>query len=98
MAHEELTFCMLCRPIGYTSLEPFQWPTLPIYAVSTDMTVPNDACDPLPESTPDLSRYLVIIRRGTCTFVQKLNNVAAKGAKYVFIYNNGGVCSLAMDI
>jgi hypothetical protein len=62
-----------------------------------DVTVPNDACNPLPESTPDLGGHLVIIRRGTCTFVQKLGNVAAKGAKYALIYNDGGVCGLVTD-
>lgn len=42
---------------------------LPIYALSKDTTIANDACDPLPSDTPDLSPYLVIIRRGTCAFV-----------------------------
>lgn len=45
---------------------------LPIYALSTDITIPNDACNPLPDSTPDLSKYLVIVRRGSCTFVSNL--------------------------
>ena len=43
--------------------------TLPIFATSTDTSVVDDACDPLPDSTPDLSQFVVIIRRGTCTFV-----------------------------
>ena len=59
---------------------------LPIFALSTDITVPNDACNPLPDSTPDLSGFLTIIRRGSCTFVQKLTNAAAKGARAIFIY------------
>ena len=42
---------------------------LPIYALSKDTTIANDACDPLPSDTPDLSPYLVIVRRGNCTFV-----------------------------
>lgn len=50
--------------------------------------MPNDGCDPLPESTPDLSSYVVLIRRGSCTFTQKVTNAAAKGAKYALIYNN----------
>ncbi|TEB21711.1 pyrolysin [Coprinellus micaceus] len=61
---------------------------LPIYLLSNS-TIANDACDPLPASVPDLSTYLVIIRRGTCPFVQKLTNAAAKGAKYALIYDNG---------
>jgi hypothetical protein len=58
----------------------------PIYALSNDTTIANDACDPLPDSTPDLSPYVVIIRRGSCTFVQKLTNAAAKGMKQALIY------------
>ena len=60
--------------------------TLPIFATSNDTTVVDDACDPLPDGTPDLSGFLTVIRRGTCTFVQKLTNAAAKGAQVVFIY------------
>ncbi|KAG8953405.1 hypothetical protein FRC04_002247 [Tulasnella sp. 424] len=76
-------------PIVYYSLTPLPIPgSLPIYALSTDTTVTNDGCDPLPDSTPDLSGYIVLIRRGSCTFVQKVTNAAAKGAKYALIYNN----------
>lgn len=74
-------------PIPYfrpTSLLPGA--TLPVYATSNLTTVPDDACDPLPDATPDLSGKLVLIRRGTCTFIQKLTNVAAKGAKVMLIY------------
>ncbi|GJE92713.1 subtilisin-like protease [Phanerochaete sordida] len=63
--------------------------TLPIFATSTDTTVADDACDALPDSTPDLSKFIVIVRRGTCTFVQKLTNIAAKGGTVSLIYDNG---------
>ncbi|KAJ7097194.1 subtilisin-like protease [Mycena belliarum] len=63
--------------------------TLPLYATSNDTTVVDDACDPLPASTPDLSKSVVLIRRGTCTFVTKLANAAAFGAKVFLIYDNG---------
>ena len=43
--------------------------TLPIFATSNSTTVEDDACDPLPDDTPDLSKFVVIVRRGTCTFV-----------------------------
>ncbi|KAK2464348.1 hypothetical protein APHAL10511_003805 [Amanita phalloides] len=78
------------NPIVYSSLSPLPVRgALPIYATSNDTTITNDACNPLPSSTPDLSAYLVIIRRGTCTFVQKLANIAAKGGKVALIYDNG---------
>lgn len=46
--------------------------TLPIFATSTDTTVVDDACNPLPASTPDLSPFVVVVRRGTCTFVSEV--------------------------
>ena len=60
-------------PIPYFSTFPFPITnTLPIFATSTDTTVVDDACNALPDSTPDLSNFLVIVRRGTCTFVSCL--------------------------
>ena len=57
-------------PITYFDALPLPvTQTLPIFATSTDTTVVDDACDPLPDSTPDLSKFLVVVRRGTCTFV-----------------------------
>ncbi|EJD39665.1 subtilisin-like protease [Auricularia subglabra TFB-10046 SS5] len=63
----------------------------PIYAISRDATVEDDACNPLPDSTPDLSKHVVLVRRGTCNFSVKLINIEAKGGKNVLFYNNGGV-------
>lgn len=75
---------------GYTPGTPAAWAnvTLPLWSVNYDTTDPANACAALPADTPDLSEYIVLVRRGTCTFVQKLQNVAAKGARYVIIYNN----------
>lgn len=76
-------------PITYYSTLPFpETGPFPIYATSNDTTVVDDACAPLPATTPDLSSYLVIVKRGTCAFTQKLANIAAKGGKRAFIYNN----------
>nr|CUX90926.1 serine peptidase S08 [Flammulina velutipes] len=78
------------NPITYYSFTPFPVSeTLPIYAISNDTTIVDDACNELPDTTPDLTPYLVIVRRGTCTFVTKLANIAAKGGRYAFIYDNG---------
>lgn len=75
---------------GYTPGSPNAWAdvTLPLWAVNYNTTDAANACDALPDDTPDLSGYIVLVRRGTCTFVQKLQNVAAKGAQYVVFYNN----------
>lgn len=64
--------------------------SLPLWATSNDSTTAADACDALPADTPDLSGYVVLIRRGTCTFVQKATNAAAYGAQYVLFYANTG--------
>jgi hypothetical protein len=62
--------------------------SLPLWAVSKDSTITNDACEPLPADTPDLAGKLVLVRRGTCTFDTKAANVAAFGAQYILFYNN----------
>lgn len=57
-------------PITYFETFPFPiTQALPIFATSNDTTVIDDACNPLPPSVPDLSKFLVLVRRGTCTFV-----------------------------
>jgi hypothetical protein len=61
--------------------------SIPVYATSLDLTIADDACQPLPEDTPDLSKYLVLIRRGTCTFATKEANAANAGAQWVWFYN-----------
>ncbi|KAJ7772696.1 subtilisin-like protease [Mycena maculata] len=71
---------------------------MPIYATSTNTSQVDDACNPLPDSTPDLSGYIVVVHRGTCLFTQKLANIAAKGGKVMLIYNSdtGGFSAIAV--
>ena len=67
-------------PIIYSSLVPLPFKkALPIYATSKDTTIIDDACNALPNSTPNLSSFLVIIRRGTCTFVSQVGGCKAFG-------------------
>jgi subtilisin family serine protease len=82
---EEQTF-------GYTPGTPSEWDgvSLPLWAPSLDPADPAGGCEAYPDDTPDLTDYIVLIRRGTCTFVQKAQNAAAKGARYIAIYNNVG--------
>ncbi|KAG5953113.1 hypothetical protein E4U53_006849 [Claviceps sorghi] len=87
------------QSFGYVPGEPKSWDkvNLPLWASNLDPKVADDGCSPFPANTPDLSKFIVLIRRGTCTFVQKATNAAAKGARYVMIYNNvpgTGVISL----
>jgi minor extracellular serine protease Vpr len=59
--------------------------TFPLTRTGTK-TTPNDACVPAPAGS--LAGKVVLVRRGTCTFIAKVNNVAAGGAAGVVLYNN----------
>lgn len=87
---------------GFATGQPGAWGnvSLPLFAISRNTSVPADGCSPLSASTPDLSGYAVLVRRGTCTFAQKLSNVAKAGARHVIVYNNvasGGLTSISAD-
>lgn len=86
---------------GWTEGSPSGWGniSLPLWSVNYNTSDPANACEPLPDDTPDLSEYLVLIRRGSCTFVQKVENVVAKGARYVMFYNNAaGATAVSADV
>ncbi|KAG6170869.1 hypothetical protein E4U24_007695 [Claviceps purpurea] len=73
----------------YTPGEDATWGvSMPLYATSLDNHVADDACKPLPANTTDLSKYIVLVRRGGCDFTDKLNSLVAKGAQYVIFYND----------
>ncbi|KAJ7238980.1 subtilisin-like protease [Mycena rebaudengoi] len=75
--------------IYYATFPPPVTEALPIYATSKDTTIVDDACNPLPASTPDLSKFVVLVRHGTCAFITKIANIQAFGAKVALIYDNG---------
>ncbi|GAA5999864.1 hypothetical protein JCM10207_005946 [Rhodosporidiobolus poonsookiae] len=76
-------------PLDLSAL-PFSYPAtgLRLYFTSNDSSIPDDACGQLPRDTPDLSRRVVVIKRGVCTFDEKLAAVQAKGAQIVLVYNS----------
>jgi hypothetical protein len=63
-----------------------------LWNINDDPTDPANGCDPYPAGTPDLSGYVVLIRRGTCTFVEKATNAANAGARYIMLYSNVETC------
>lgn len=63
---------------------------LPLWAPEYDTTIVDGGCDAYPADTPDLSGKIVLVRRGTCTYVKKAQNAVAAGAKYLVVYNNVG--------
>ncbi|KAH7375188.1 serine endopeptidase [Plectosphaerella cucumerina] len=76
--------------IPYASV--FEWyPAVvkdwPVWALSFD-ALDDEACEPLPEDTPDLSGQVVLVRRGGCTFEQKQINLEAYNASHVVFYSN----------
>jgi subtilisin family serine protease len=75
---------------GYSggALGDFGTNNFPLIALGFDTTITADACTALPDTTPDLSSYVVLIRRGSCTFDIKIANAQAKGAKRILFYNN----------
>lgn len=53
---------------------------LPVYAISSNSNVTDDACKPLPDSTPaNLNDYAILVRLGGCTINQKANNIKRNG-------------------
>jgi subtilisin family serine protease len=59
--------------------------TFPMARTGTSTTT-NDACSALPAGS--LTGFVVLIRRGTCTFYTKASNAQAAGAVGVVLYNN----------
>ncbi|KAI1341412.1 peptidase [Xylariaceae sp. FL0016] len=65
--------------------------TLPLWAVSNDTEAQGDACEPLPEDTPDLSDKAVLLRMPNitgCTPDLQATNLAAKGGQWLLWYSN----------
>ncbi|KAG6010944.1 hypothetical protein E4U21_002614 [Claviceps maximensis] len=72
--------------------------SMPLYATSLDPHVTDDACKPLPANTPDLSKSIVLVRRGGCLFDDKIRNLVVKGAQYIIFYNDEpGTITVTLD-
>ncbi|EGG07127.1 subtilisin protease [Melampsora larici-populina 98AG31] len=77
------------REINYFTAQPYNDTLVfPVYRTANSSEAKDDACEQLPDSTPDLGKYIVLIRRGTCFFVDKVKNAKAKGAKQIMFYMN----------
>ncbi|KAK1997548.1 subtilase [Colletotrichum falcatum] len=77
--------------VGYLPSAGYFPPTVvdwPIVALNLDTSDPADGCTPYPEGSPDLTGKIPLVRRGTCNFQVKQENLAALGAEYILIYNN----------
>lgn len=76
------------KKVLYRSAIPFPTGNFPLYFTSNSSLVKDDACSPLPDSTPDLSHHIVVIRRGECYFMTKVEHAQAKGARTILFYWN----------
>ncbi|KAH7323148.1 subtilisin-like serine protease PR1C [Stachybotrys elegans] len=69
-------------PLGLDGVEREVW------ASSFDTENSRDACDPLPDDTPDLSDYYVLFRESwECYPMDQAINLAAKGARFLVMYS-----------
>ncbi|OAA38323.1 subtilisin-like protease [Metarhizium rileyi] len=62
--------------------------TLPLWLGALDAAADTHFCEPLPADTPDLSKYIVLIRRGNCKLNGKASNAASHGARHIIFYGN----------
>ncbi|KAI9167469.1 putative serine endopeptidase protein [Paramyrothecium foliicola] len=64
--------------------------TKPLWAVSLDTEAENDACEPLPDDTPDLSDVVVLVRASNwmtgCPPWIQADNIFNRGGKHILFY------------
>jgi len=72
---------------GGVSLSASLPPTTPVI-ISAGINGVSDGCNPSPYAANSLTGAIVVIRRGTCAFTEKVGNAAAAGAIAVVIANN----------
>ncbi|KAE8194302.1 hypothetical protein CF328_g4791 [Tilletia controversa] len=67
-------------------------PSFPVYVTSKTPSEVNDACQPLPDSTPDLKNFV------SCTMDTQINSAVDKGAKRILIYNRNRLGKVYADV
>ena len=60
--------------------------SLPLWFVGNSTQGGPDGCTPLPDDTPYLADYMVLIRQSTCSWITQAENVADKGGRYIMLY------------
>ncbi|WWD17430.1 hypothetical protein CI109_101871 [Kwoniella shandongensis] len=73
-------------PITYFNFQAFRTGTHALYAYTTDPAVPDDGCV-TPAGAPDLSPYILVVRRGGCSLSQKAKNAYLQGAAGILVVN-----------
>ncbi|KAJ6260039.1 Cucumisin [Drechslerella dactyloides] len=76
------------KKFGYTpAVGTFGSETYDVYVPVANGQI-SDGCAGLPDDATALEKKMVVIRRGSCTFDDKVKAAVAKGAKNVIIVNN----------
>ncbi|KAI6350809.1 hypothetical protein MCOR25_010373 [Pyricularia grisea] len=77
---------------------PGRFPSsLTLQATTLNMSVTNDACIGLERDGNFSDASVILVRRGGCQLDVKMKNLAARGAKYVLVYNNENKPSFQFD-
>ncbi|OXG36623.1 peptidase [Cryptococcus neoformans Ze90-1] len=79
-------------PIAYYNYKAYSDKTLPLYTFDSDIY----GCT-LPDDVPDLSPYLVIVRRGECSLSQKAQNAYNAGGTAIFVVNDESALPIYQD-
>ncbi|OLN97913.1 Minor extracellular protease vpr 3 [Colletotrichum chlorophyti] len=61
------------------------WPIVPL---NLNASTADEACNPLPISTRDLTGVVALFRRGGCNFDQKQHNLTPFNASHILFYSN----------
>ncbi|KAH7313735.1 subtilase [Stachybotrys elegans] len=59
----------------------------PLWATSLDTNITADACEPLPDDTPNLQDFQVLVREGGCDIRLKAIHLVARGARFFLLYS-----------
>ncbi|KAI9154981.1 Minor extracellular protease vpr [Paramyrothecium foliicola] len=62
--------------------------SLSVWVAGLNSSTPFDPCVPLPEDTPDLAGYTVLLEGGDCTVTEQVLNVLEKGGRSLVIYKD----------
>ncbi|KAH7327721.1 peptidase S8/S53 domain-containing protein [Stachybotrys elegans] len=76
---------------GYTRGTNYFPPSVrdwPVLALDLNSSIVGEACQALPESTPDLGDVVTLVRRGGCSYTIKQTNLEAAGAQFIIFYND----------
>ncbi|CAG9948013.1 unnamed protein product [Clonostachys rosea f. rosea IK726] len=68
-----------------SNIKPAENVSLPLWSPGRN----NSGCSSYPDTTPDLSKFVVLLSIGDCTEVEKAKFAAAKGASHILFSNNG---------